>query len=498
RVEAMRRFGDRWRIEQQLQRIDRTRELTMWRARVVLDLSQDMRLALRQVRRRPGHAAVAVGILALGIGASVAAFAGVDGALLRSLPLPDDHSLVYVSVVDPRTGEGGYSATLPDFRDWERDADFFEAVTAMASNRYVLTGDGEPQQVTGLLVAGDPLGVMRLRPTTGRSFSPEELQAGARVVMLGEMFWRQQYGAERNVIGRAIRVDGAPYTVIGVMPRAANLLRGGRPLELWLPLEEQEWMDRSIGFLSVAGRLREGMTLSTARSRTATLAASLREAGVTSNSIGLAEMRTELVGETRAVLWLLLGAAGFLLLIVCANVANLFLAQALRRANEFAVRTALGAGRMRLARQVMTESLVLALAGGVAGFGVAHAASDLLTSVSIEIAALFPRSLLDLRVVGFTVATSLFVAVLFGVWPAWRIGRGSVAGVMKGAGGVRAVSGRRSWLRRRLLVGFEVALSVVLLAGAGLLMRSVMNLLEEDKGFSCWPSFSACAGEELA
>ena len=481
RDEAVRRFGDRRRIEREMLQIDRKREDAMRRTRVLADMGQDMRQGFRQLRSRPVAAAVAIVILALGIGASTAAFAVVDGALLRPLPFPDAHELVYVQ--DAQGGEGGYPASLPEFRDWEREADFVVSIAAVASNQYTLTGAGDPELLTARVVTGDPLGALRVPALIGRGFSTEEIRAAERLVMLDEGFWQRRYAGRHDVIGQTLRLNDEVYTVIGVMPRAANVLNGGRPLEIWLPLQEQEWMSRGLHFLGVVGRLEPGLTIDAAQARAQVLAQNLRQINSSTHGIALSDIRSELVGETRTLLLLLLGASGFLLLIVCANLANLFLAQSLGRTREFAVRVALGAGWFRLVRQVVSEGVVLALLGGALGVGIAYAATGVVASVSLPVRALAPRSLVDARVLAFTALTSLLVAVLFAVWPALRTAATSVAPALKEAGDARALAGRGSFRRRRLLVAVEVALSLVLLTGAGLLVRSLMQLLQEQKGF---------------
>jgi predicted permease len=481
REEAVRRFGDRRRIEREMLWIDRQREGAMRRTRVLADMGQDIKLGFRQLRSRPVSAAVAIVILALGIGASTAAFAVVDGALLRPLPFPDAHELIYIQ--DVQRGGGGYPASLPEFRDWERDADFLVSTAAVTSNQYTLTGDGDPELITARVVTGDPLGALRVAPVIGRGFTTEEIRTAQRLVMLDEGFWRSRYAGRRDVIGQTLRLNDEAYTVIGVMPHAANVLNGGRPLELWLPLQEQEWMSRGLHFMGVVGRLQPGLTMEAAHARAQLLAHNLQQLNSSTHGIALNDIRSELVGETRTLLLLLLGASGFLLLIVCANLANLFLAQSLGRTREFAVRVALGAGWFRLVRQVVTEGVVLALMGGALGVGVAFAASRIVASVSLPVQALAPRSPLDARVLAFTALTSLLVAVLFAVWPAVRTAATSVASALKEAGDARALAGRGRSRRRRLLVAVEVALSLVLLTGAGLLVRSLMQLLQERKGF---------------
>jgi predicted permease len=481
RAEALRRFGDRRSIESQLYRMGRKREKAMRRTRLLGDLLQDLRLGVRQLRQRRAATAVAVLILALGIGASAAAFSLLDGALLRPLPLRDAHELVYV--YDTQRGAGGYPASLPEFRDWEGSADFLDAVMAVATNLYTLTGAGEPEALRAGMLAGDALATFGLKPLAGRGFSREEMQSEARVVMLDEGLWQRRYGREHAVMGSTLRLNDELYTVIGVMPSAARLIRGAQQIDLWLPLQEQEWMTRGLHFLHVAGRLRDGATLASVRPRVTALGANLQTANASTHGLELADLRTELVGEARSLLLLLFGAAGFLLLIVCANLANLFLAQSLRRSREFAVRRALGAPGSRLVRQVLTEGFVLAVLGGVLGILLAHAAARAVSTLSAPIHALLPEHVLDTRVLAFTALTTVLVSLLFALWPALRQARTDPGQALVSAGDGRALEGRGAAQRRRLLVAAEVALSLILLAGAGLLTNSLLRLLAEEKGF---------------
>ena len=479
-AEAVRRFGDRTRVEREVAAIDASVESEMRRARVFSDLGRDVRISIRNLLKRPGFAAVTIGILGLGIGANAAVFSLVDGALWRPLALPDAERLVFVQ--DVQQGEAGYPASVPEMDDWRRDADFASGIVGWATNRYALTGEGEAESVRGVVVRGDPAGALRASAVLGRWFDAAEMQNTARVVMLSEAWWRARWGGEESVLGRSIRLDGEAYTIIGVAPRAANVLLGGRIAELWLPMQEQPFMTRGLHFVRVVARLADDVTIEQARERVGALGQALQESGVTRHGIDLVSVREELVGESRSLLLVLLGAVAVVLLVVCANVANLLLTRAMGRQREFALRAALGASRFRLIRQVLLETLIVACAGGAAGLLIARVVRGGVHAVSSSAAMLAPHSVIDGRIILFTGAAALLVAVLASLLPALSVLRGSLARVIEDGGG-RSLGSSAGMRRRRVLVGFEFALSVVLLAGAGLLVRSMAKLIDQDTGF---------------
>jgi predicted permease len=479
-AEAVRRFGDRTRVEREVAAIDASVESDMRRARMFSDIGRDVRLSIRSLLKRPGFAAVTIGILGLGIGANAAVFSLVDGALWRPLALPDADRLVFIQ--DVQQGEPGYPASLPELDDWSRESEFASGLLGWATNRYALTGEGEAESVRGMLVRGNAAEVLRARPVVGRWFDAAELQNTARVAVLSEQWWRSRWGGEESVLGRSIRLDGEAYTIIGVAPRAANVLLGGRIAELWLPMQEQPFMTRGMHFIRVVARLADDVTVEQARERVGALGEALQESGVTRHGIDLVSVRDELVGESRSLLLVLLGAVAVVLLVVCANVANLLLTRALGRQREFALRAALGASRFRLIRQVLLETLLLACAGGAAGLLIARVVRDGVHAVSSSAAMLAPDSVIDARVILFTVAAATLVAVLASFLPALSVLRGSLARVIEDGGG-RTPGSRAAMRRRRFLVGIEFALSVVLLAGAGLLVRSMTKLIDQDTGF---------------
>jgi predicted permease len=480
RAEAVRRFGDRGRIEGEMLRIDRRMASSARRVRLLADVRQDVRQAFRQLRRRPWFALATVSVLALGVGANAAVFSVVDGALFRPLPLPDAEALV--RVFDVQDGEPGFPASLPEFDDWSRNADFVAASIAYATSDVTWTDGDMPESLGRVVWTGDPAGTVAVSPLLGRWLTREEVDGGMPVVMLSESFWRSRFGGRPEVLGRSLRLGGQSYTVVGVLPAAADVLRPDDPPQLWSPLARSEAYTRGNHFLEVLARLQPGVSADEAAGRAEVMAAAIREGGETEHGIHVAAMRESLVRDARTGLITMLGAVGFVLLIVCANVANLMLSRSLERSREFAVRAALGAGRWRIVRQVVTETVLLGLLGGAGGVAIALLISDVVRSISPSLATL-AVSPFDGRVLAFTALTSLAVALLVGSWPALRVGRSDPGAAMRIGGDVRTVGARSGSRTRRLLVAFEVAVSVILLAAAGLLVRSMTELLEEEKGF---------------
>lgn len=482
RREALRRFGDVTRVESDLMKDGRRWNRGVRRTRYFADVRQDVLYAVRQLRHRPVFALVTVIILALGIGANAAVFAVVDGALLRPLPVPAEQDVVYVVDVQ---NESGFPPSWPEYEDWRREgSSWFGSIAAFASNRYTLQLETGPESNLAGLVAGDFVDVLGVPPLLGRFFESREQETGAHVVMLAEPVWRLRYGADPGVLGRPIVLDGVSHTIVGVMPRSAEILVNRSGIELWLPLHLPEPMRaRGLHLLRVMARIRPELSVEQARTRASAMAAALVESGVTRHTVGLEPVRETLVGDSRTVLLGLAGAVAFLLVIVSANLANLFLVHSSARAREFAIRTALGAARVRLVRQLLTETVLLGLLGGAAGLLLSRTAVGLVVVVAERAGALAPTSGVDGRVVVFTASLSLAAALLFGLWPALRVSRQDVAGALKDSDTTRASAHRKQRRHRGVLIGAEVALSVVLLTGAALMIRSVTLLVREDPGF---------------
>jgi putative ABC transport system permease protein len=484
RAEALRRFGDPANVAREMVTGARRHDVEVRRARWFQDILQDVRVAFRQLRKRPLFAVVAITVVALGISATAAVFAVVDGALLRPLPFKNGDRLVFLFDRQPREDGNTLPASLPEFDDWRRESDYLQSVMAIYGNGAILhNGVASELVITGNLL-GDPSGVVGLKPVVGRWFSAEEMRTHANVMMLDEPVWRQRFGARADIVGKPLRLNEKIYTVIGVMPREVKLMRGGGEAEVWLPAITDTIFKRGFHFIRVVGRLKDGVTKEQAAQRANVISQRIIATKVTDHGVWMKDARSFLVGDAaKKILLILLGAVAFVVLIVCANLANLFVSKSLERSREFAVRAALGAGRARLLRQVITESVVVAVLGGIAGLALARAMIGVTRAVAARAGALAPSSSFDPRVVIFSLLISIAVGVVFGLWPAVRAARFDVSGVLKEAEGGRAIGGRGAWRRRRLLVGIEVALSVILLAGAGLLVKSLLQMLHEDPGF---------------
>ena len=446
-------------------------------------IGQDLRFALRMLRRTPGFTAVAVATMALAIGANTAIFSIVHGVLLKPLPFADPERLM---VLGHHTdgGDSLDSTTPGNFYDWQRGASAFRSMAAFAYATRNLTGrEGGAERVLGVTSAGSIFDVLGRKAMLGRTFSAAEDGPGAeRVVVLSHGLWRRLLGADREVVGRPVTLDGQPHIVLGVMPPDFAFPDGDA--EFWVPARfDAAFRDnRDQYYLLAVARLAPGIGLAQARAQLDAVMDRIRLAHPqeTANATAaVMPLKEALVENVRARLLTLMGAVLFILLISCANLGNLLLARAAERRREMALRHALGARPVRLARQTLTESAVLALAGGSAGLVVA---SLLLDALVAWLAADLPRAQeirLDPAVLGFSLAVSLLSGLAFGLFPALqRSGRGPAEALRDGARG----SGRGGAVRGGLVIA-EVALALVLLAGAGLLVRSFTKLLAVDPGF---------------
>lgn len=448
-------------------------------------LLQDIRFALRMLRKSPGFAAIAILTLALGIGANTALFSVVNGVLLNPLPYPHPEQLTSVYARSASTTQG--YVTYLNFLDWQRDNKTFSSMAMYRNQDYNFTGNGPAERVSGMMVSADFFQTLAVKPILGRFFRADDDHIGAApVVILGNGFWRLRFSASPSVIGKSIALQGASYTVVGVLP--PNFTFYGPPRDVYTPLgqwSDPSFRDRRIDMSAHSfGRLKSGVALAQAQADMNDVARNLAVAFPDADKdvgIRLVSMKQDLVGSVQSSLFVLLGAVGFLLLIACANVANLILARSMARSREFAVRSALGAGHARVIRQLLTESILLGVVGGALGLLLAVVGNKVALSA---IPAALPRAndiSLDSRVLIFTLAVSLFAGILFGLAPALKTSRVNLQQVLNESG--RGSSGARHRLHA-ILVPAEVALALVLLVGAGLMLRSLAALWAVNPGFN--------------
>jgi putative ABC transport system permease protein len=442
----------------------------------------DLAYAFRRLRQAPAFTAVAAATLALGIGANSAIFSVVNAVLLRPLPFEEPERLVAVNQV----WEGDPIVYSPqNFLDVEAQSQAFESLAAIDRVGVTLTGKGAPARIQGAEVGAPFFDVLRVRPVLGRVFQQGDNEPGhTKIVILGERLWRDRFGGDAGLVGQTVQVNREPYLVVGVAPAGFSYPEGA---EVWSPLEyDTRFRSQSRGawYLNVIGRLKAGVPLERAREEVATIAARLAaEYPNADEGVGgtVRSLHEATVGRLRGALLLLAGAVGLVLLVACVNVANLLLSRVAARESELAVRTALGAARGRLVRQLLTESVLLAVLGGMAGVLLASFLVDVLLSLQPQGVPRLGEVRVDLRVVAFTAGLSLLTGLLFGVAPALQLTRRATAQSLRD-GGRGILAGVRGRLRGGLVIA-QIALAMVLLAGAGLLVRSFSRLRQVDPGF---------------
>ncbi len=447
------------------------------------EMFQDLRFGLRMLLKNPGFSLIAVFTLALGIGANTAIFSLVNGILLRPLPFKDPEQLIFLSERSQQVPV--MAVSFPNFIDWHAQSRVFEQMAAFLDQTFTLTGGEEVERLLGRMVTADYFALLGVQPSLGRSFTPEEDKpGGARGVILSDRFWRRRFGADPNVLGRTLTLNNDLYTVIGVMPK--EFVIPTQHTELWtsLGLVSNRLMFRGFHYGTlVYARRKPGVTLVQAQAEMDTIAKRLQEQYPETNKgkdIPVTDLTAWFVRETRATLWLLLGAVGFVLLIACANVASLLLARAAGRQREIAIRMALGAGRGRVLRQLLTESVLLALGASVAGLLLGFWGMQGLKASLPENTPRLDEVQMDAQVLAFSVGCALLTGLLFGLAPALQATRAELNKTLKQ--GAPGALGGRSRLRGALVVA-EVALSLMLLIGAGLMMKSFVRVQQADVGF---------------
>jgi len=446
-------------------------------------LRQDLSYTARMLRRAPGFAVTAVLIVALGIGATTAAFSVTDFVLLRPLPFPDSGRLVRLYEKTPAYSQLELSAA--NYRDWKQGSTVFESIGLHHGAGGNLVGIGEPQSVAGTAVSFDLFPTLRVQPLIGRLFTETDDRDGApATLILSYRLWQTQFGGDPSIVGRQLLLDSESFTVIGVMPQAFRFPVS--EVMYWTPLRfnAQMYVDRNDNWHYSVGRLRAGVTLEQAQAEMDVLAARSKQQFPAENKdVGAILTRLEDDGvsqQARLLLYALSGAAACVLLIACANLASLLLARALERRRELAVRTAMGAGRERMIRQLMTESLLLAVGGGVLGVAIAYAAVPLLNRLVPTALPLASEPTVDLRVMLFAIALTVVTGLAFGLAPLLRVGgEADLGGLREGA---RSGGGQKEGVRSTLVV-VEIMASVVLLVSAGLLIRALWSVQLINPGF---------------
>ena len=457
-------------------------------------LMQDLRYGARMLLKHPGVTAIAVLTLALGIGANTAIFSVVNAVLLNPLPYREPDRLV--SLWEKVPVHGRWRASPANFFDWKKQNTVFEDVAAFGQASMAFTGRGEPEEVVGTRVSAGYFAVVGIEPILGRSFTPEEYEVGkGQAIILGHAFWQRRFGGDKNVINQTATFNDTVYTVVGVMPPGIYpvspttngiLVFNEQAQNIWVPMSfEPEWARvRAAHVLGVVARLKPGVSIQQAATEMDMIGARLEKEHAENRGEGIivSPFMNELVGDVRPALYTLLGAVGFVLLIACANVAGLLLAQHAGRSKEIAIRAALGAGRGRLVRQFFLEGFLLALCGTIAGLALAGFGTKVLLQFVPAGVPRLTQVAMDWRVLGFTVLISLLTCLIFALVPAWQASKPDLNSTLEHGGRTSGPGAGRLRFRQALVV-FQVSIAVMLVIGAGLLVRSFWMLQHVDPGF---------------
>ncbi len=444
----------------------------------------DLKFAIRQLLKNPGFTAVAVLTLALGIGANTTIFSIVNGVLLKPLPYPESERLVALFNNQREQGQDFVGLTAPAFVDWRTQTKAFEDLAAYQPGAFDLTGNGEPARLSGVRAFASLFPLLRVQPMFGRNFTAaEDTEGNKGVAILGNRLWQERFDGSRDVLGKSITLDGKVYSIIGVMP--AGFRFAGVDAEVWVPMGFESWeMENRGGHnYQAIGRLKPGVTLEQAQTELTTITGRLGQQYELDRGWGatVLPLRDRLVRDSKRPLFILFGAVGFVLLIACSNIANLLLARASKRTREFAIRGALGAGRPALFRQLVLESLLLAVTGAVAGWFLGQASISLILRVGSLGLPRLENVRLDGAVAAFSTLVALLTGLAFGLVPAWFASRVNLNDALNDS--ARGSSSSRGHRMRNGFVAAQLALALVLLIGAGLMLRSFANIRAVDPGY---------------
>jgi putative ABC transport system permease protein len=450
---------------------------------------QDLLFGLRLWSRRPGFVLASVVTLALGLGGTTALFSIINGVLLSPLPYPQPDRLVMVWDSVLPAGLSQVPVSYPNFADWLKEGRSFEALAAMDQETPTITGAQGPERIAASLVSSSIFNILRLKPGLGQFFTAaEDRPDGSLMAVLSHAFWQRRFGGDPAILGKTLTIDGYPAVVAGVLPKDFHPPIPVLQTDVWVPLRlfvGKRADKRDDGFLAVMGRLKAGVSLARARAEMDGIARQLEQAYPSSNAshtITLLSLQDQIFGRYRLLLLTLMAAVGFLLLISCTNVTNLLLARAAERGHEVAIRTTLGAGRPRLVRQMLIESLLLAAFGAALGLLLAAVAKGLLVKIGFEALPISGEVGIDGRVLLFTLAVTVLTGVAFGLVPALRASSPHITEVLKAGGRTTENLSRAGG--RKALVAFEVAMALILLVGAGLMTSSLLRMQKVDLGFN--------------